>query len=757
MLSFLLSTTLLILFIASVFYFMYTNDITPNIDRYTQLALSNACLSFENTLDRAMNLAFSLYDQPDIMNFLLSETSDKETVYDISMFCNDIFICNRDIHSIYLTNATGNICSFGTACDDKEYIENLSNMINLNSKLIPIRSFVKNLSGDYIALYSFVYCKESRNDMKPSVIVNIEIDEIYKNIYSQFESTNQDIIFTNRYGIVLMSRDLDMLYTDIANEEYFIKAKKMDSSQSSFSLEINEESYYINTYSFGNRKYYAFLLTEHEIFFERIASMRKIIIICCIIVILILLVLSSYLGRTIFRPINNAIFSILNTNVNNSSESKDHWELKSITSSVNSILYKLNTVEQQKEDNLKLEKENFLKNVFLATVNISNTELISKFLEYKYFKDMSLQKSYFIVVYRVGHYKNFCTSNSASAIEFQINTVENIISQKIAERFEHSVFRIDNNHIILLGRIKEHLLSPQTFVQKEILMLSQSIQTSVFDLFNFELTVSLSDFFPFNITELRDKYTEAFKRTNYRLIFGRNILLTKHDLNTIEVKNLKINEQINVIANSIKNPEEYKKHLRTLFDLVKYCKYDFIIRTFFNLAESLEQITAGLTDDSINMENMCPDDLYMTIKSFEDYEELEDFFLALCDKANQILNEIESMGIQYHINHIIDYIDKNYQNSNITAYMMAERLSISPQYFSKLFKDITGCSFPVYVNNIRIEKAKELLLTKNRISISEICRMVGYNNVPYFTNLFKKRYNVSPTKYRQIAKYDFHK
>lgn len=60
-----------------------------------------------------------------------------------------------------------------------------------------------------------------------------------------------------------------------------------------------------------------------------------------------------------------------------------------------------------------------------------------------------------------------------------------------------------------------------------------------------------------------------------------------------------------------------------------------------------------------------------------------------------------------------------------------------------------GCNFPDCVNNIRLEKAKELILSDQELTIAEVSEKVGYNNKPYFTSLFTKKYGISPTKYKQ--------
>lgn len=93
------------------------------------------------------------------------------------------------------------------------------------------------------------------------------------------------------------------------------------------------------------------------------------------------------------------------------------------------------------------------------------------------------------------------------------------------------------------------------------------------------------------------------------------------------------------------------------------------------------------------------------------------------------------------------YIRENYSR-DISLDDVSREANISPYYFSKLFKDSTGQNFIEYLTNIRIEKAKELLLTTES-SMKEICLMVGYSDPNYFSRTFKKNVGVTPTEYKE--------
>ncbi len=94
----------------------------------------------------------------------------------------------------------------------------------------------------------------------------------------------------------------------------------------------------------------------------------------------------------------------------------------------------------------------------------------------------------------------------------------------------------------------------------------------------------------------------------------------------------------------------------------------------------------------------------------------------------------------------VDYIKKRY-TQKISLEEVSGVVYLSPSYFSKVFKDEMGCTFSVYLNKIRIDKSK-LLLLSGQDAISDICDQVGFEDQSYFTKVFKKLTGMTPAKYR---------
>lgn len=97
---------------------------------------------------------------------------------------------------------------------------------------------------------------------------------------------------------------------------------------------------------------------------------------------------------------------------------------------------------------------------------------------------------------------------------------------------------------------------------------------------------------------------------------------------------------------------------------------------------------------------------------------------------------------------IFVYISKHYAQPLTTA-SLAEVFYLNEQYFCRLFKNATGQSVMGYINRLRIEKAI-LFLENTSESITDIALIVGFNDLNYFSRLFKRFMNISPAEYRKI-------
>ncbi|MDG3087325.1 AraC family transcriptional regulator [Vibrio hannami] len=105
-------------------------------------------------------------------------------------------------------------------------------------------------------------------------------------------------------------------------------------------------------------------------------------------------------------------------------------------------------------------------------------------------------------------------------------------------------------------------------------------------------------------------------------------------------------------------------------------------------------------------------------------------------------------GSKIDIYRILDFIDANIEQS-IKEADVAKTYGYSAPYFSKIFKKTVGISFRDYVTSKRIKKAKSLLVESPDEKTASIAYQCGYNDVSYFSRIFKKKTGLTPIEYRK--------
>lgn len=123
---------------------------------------------------------------------------------------------------------------------------------------------------------------------------------------------------------------------------------------------------------------------------------------------------------------------------------------------------------------------------------------------------------------------------------------------------------------------------------------------------------------------------------------------------------------------------------------------------------------------------------------------------------NILYNVVSEQSSAYHpsksytmIKRSVDYINENYNRPDLSIEYAAECSGISSVHFRRIFKEIYMTSPIKYVNALRIERAKELLMYDAINSVSQIAELCGYSDVYYFSKIFKSQTGVSPTVYRK--------
>ncbi|MDQ8739052.1 response regulator [Paenibacillus sp. LHD-38] len=135
---------------------------------------------------------------------------------------------------------------------------------------------------------------------------------------------------------------------------------------------------------------------------------------------------------------------------------------------------------------------------------------------------------------------------------------------------------------------------------------------------------------------------------------------------------------------------------------------------------------------------------YQMVRLFNSPEELFESlkaFFELQTGANMAISN-EQVG------KIITHIDSSF-TEDILLSQLAMQFNISMGYLSQLIKKETGKTYSEYVMDKRMGLAKKLL-SDSTLSVHEVVERIGYKDYFHFNKLFKKRFGITPSKYRKI-------
>jgi|GEM_PF-122450 len=161
-------------------------------------------------------------------------------------------------------------------------------------------------------------------------------------------------------------------------------------------------------------------------------------------------------------------------------------------------------------------------------------------------------------------------------------------------------------------------------------------------------------------------------------------------------------------------------------------------KDFYDLYELLKEFSLKEIIDSYKQKYKI-DNVEMALRSLiyfsdaEDNKERNNKIISLC---NEDWEEVK------------DVIEEKYNQVSFNLSSLADEMDLSSGYLSSLFKNLFGIPFQDYLNNIRMEKAKLLLLTTD-LKNYEIAELVGIENFNYFNSKFKKTFGITPKEFKK--------
>ena len=301
-----------------------------------------------------------------------------------------------------------------------------------------------------------------------------------------------------------------------------------------------------------------------------------------------------------------------------------------------------------------------------------------------------------------------------------------------------NVIRISysNNYYCIIGNVDHNIVSQNEIMGRIRAMCNEVIEQG-------DYFVGCSDIYPkrsqigIAIRQSRDRVNLRFYHTQKRVFniepVGSNYRKECEKYKALFSKAI-INQNYAVTVNIKNNLLSYvrKSEISDIAYVKSLCMF-FIVTLAYATKDNMESVQGELKA------------VEQAITECSSIEELEQ--LINREFENNGVYKAEESKYPAIIIAAIKYIEDNYSKS-ITLADVSEKVGLSPEYFSRLFKEETGINFIVYLNNVKMKHAIHFL-EKTNLKIYEIAEKVGYSNLSYFSTTFKRKFGKSPFEYRQ--------
>jgi AraC-like DNA-binding protein len=271
--------------------------------------------------------------------------------------------------------------------------------------------------------------------------------------------------------------------------------------------------------------------------------------------------------------------------------------------------------------------------------------------------------------------------------------------------------------------------------------------------FNNTITISIGGIHD-RLEGIYHSYQEAFRAMEYQIIRGYSSVISFDEIKEMQTPQTYVYpiQTEELLINSIKHGDI--KKVREIMDEVY--KMNFVSGQlplemarclFFDMmGTSIKVLNSSVLDfGHIFAGGPQP---YEMLTSSRTIQDMQATLLWIYEEICSHIDEDKKRHSHHLEDRISAYLQQNYADPDLSLTKVAGVFNLSPTYLSGFFKEQTGENFLNYVNTLRIEAAKKLLVEQS-ISLQEIAAQVGYSNNVVLIRNFKKVAGMTPGEYRE--------
>lgn len=566
------------------------------------------------------------------------------------------------------------------------------------------------------------------------VLISVDIGSIMNCVFPEYRE-EEEYLLLNKAGRIIYACGTRYQNGDELEEGELLFYINNCTNRTSSVISDGENKRLVTCIPIEDEFYLVHILPYHYIL-EPIHQMRGVFAVIGIGLVLLILLLAFGMSNWVYSPIDAVVQT---ANAGQAVEEKGRasiaarvgkTELASLAESYSSMVKDLNDLNMQKD---QVELAAYLTN----RTPVNN---LPEWIEDTYRKDGIKMR---LLCMRISDANDFNANNTQEAIAFEIQAIINIIKQIWKPYGDILTCPVDKEYIAVL------IFTEKSLEEQEVILKTKETVRIVKELLSVGMDAGISNEKE-NFEELSAMYQMARAATAYRFMYGVNAVITENQM-TERALSHKEGLDTNILMKKLKelDREGFEQEYQRIIQELKGYSLQAAREVLISMAAEIQKVSNSLNYSFVSLSNSDFEKINSELMQFEYIEDVREWFYAMVDKIWIAIMKAKQSGRDDIADKAMCYLNENYADSNISAQYLADMYHITPSYFSRIFNERSGYAFPDYLATLRIERAKDMLLTDQNKSIQEICEMVGYTNSSYFTASFKKKFGITPGQFRK--------
>ncbi|MCX7711781.1 MAG: AraC family transcriptional regulator [Clostridia bacterium] len=730
-----------------------------------KVAKNNHELLANSVIQDAVKVSLSPYMNTELLE-VLGKNKDARTVEDQEMLkdvldsLSEVERTHNGIHSVYLyledqrfvfSSKTGldSMESFQDTQWLKLYSENnakglwsfwLPSRIPYNFDQLKSNDGVAVTAPDYSPVITYIYSLTCyTTQLQGAVIINLYEDRLCNLINSKDLSQEGLIYIINSKGEVVSHTDKQILGKNLS-EEMYIQRILEDKSEDGYIVTDAENKRQLITYYKSNLNGWIYIgAFSLDALMYKVENLRMDILLVLLLILVVGGAAAYLLSRRLFSPVRKLIQDIQILKGIDFHEEKN--EVTILSKALDAIIKQDNQLYSLLEENKKEIRNSYLMIMFSSNQN-QNQNMDLSIFDFKH-------PYYCCFVAAIDRYKNFTADFSGEQQYYLKTLMIGIFKEVLGSKFICEGLQIEKDKLGFIINTDIPGYENNLRILKKDLVL---VQREIAKVLDNTVTISIGSIQE-NLSGIKDSYSGALDLLKLRLVSGHGSIITlnqapqderKYQYPFNHEKHILNHLSTNSKSGILSSVEAFIAQIKSNDGL----SYDNAI---LMLNQLLGSTVRYLLDTNISMTQVFGNS-FNIYQQLLDNETLDDIGLWLGKVYVSIIDfsSTQKADNKKYIEQAVDYIHQNYK-SDIDINALAESIGVSYSQLRRAFLREKGDNLVDYINKLRIEEAKRLLLHSGE-TIMDLAINLGYNSDRTFNRFFKKYEGITPGEFRKAFK-----